>query len=249
MEIHLVLHPAYSHSGKLRALLRQALLDKGLPTEWQEFRAGDSLESVPEVSDRSNAIVGNGKTLLEFGNQEVPDLKKLKAALGCQPGCSCSTAAEERSFQWKRAGTLAGSLLLSIGIAIFPKCPMCWAAWMSMLGVLGLESVPYSPWMQPLILVGLLINLYFIYKKARLTQRMLPFWLTCGGTAFVLLFSLLRTTTPLLYLGMLLLVSGSLLNLLSATHFQSLESWVKKRWLSGAKQASISPNSFKNVNP
>ena len=229
MEIHLVLHPAYSHSGKLRALLRQALLDKGLPTEWQEFRAGDSLESVPEVSDRSNAIVGNGKTLLEFGNQEVPDLKKLKAALGCQPGCSCSTAAEERSFQWKRAGTLAGSLLLSIGIAIFPKCPMCWAAWMSAFGFAGLENLPYQGWMLPLMIGLLGLNFFALLRNARKRHGYGPFFISLAGATILLIGRFVFASDLCLYLGIGCIMCGSLWNALPRGTLRSISAWIQPK--------------------
>ncbi len=73
-------------------------------------------------------------------------------------------------------GTLA-----ALGVALFPKCPICWAAYLSAFGVAGLGSIPYSPWLQPLLAVAMLVNLGSMWLRGRASGRMSPFWLAGAG--------------------------------------------------------------------
>src|SRR5690606_37188336 len=72
------------------------------------------------------------------------------------------------------------SMLLSILIAFFPKCPVCWAVYMSMFGSLGLAKLPYMRWLLPVLLVFLALHLFLLYRKA--AQRgYLPFVASLAG--------------------------------------------------------------------
>jgi protein SCO1/2 len=77
-------------------------------------------------------------------------------------------------------------LLSSIGIAFFPKCPVCWAAYLSMLGIAGVEQIPYSPWLQPLMIGILMVNLASVWQRGRQTGRFVAFYLVAAG-AFALI--------------------------------------------------------------
>lgn len=75
---------------------------------------------------------------------------------------------------------------VALALALFPKCPFCWAAYLSLFGIMGLGSIPYSPWLQPVLAILLLSNLTSIWFRARATGRMLPFYLvTAGAIAIV----------------------------------------------------------------
>lgn len=104
------------------------------------------------------------------------------------------------------------SVLLSLGIAFFPKCPFCWAAYMSMLGSIGLVRLPYLPWMLPVLLVLLAIHLVLMLRQLR-ERRYGPFACSILGAACILLG---RSVAPLgawlLLPGIGLLVAGSLWN-------------------------------------
>jgi protein SCO1/2 len=73
-------------------------------------------------------------------------------------------------------GTLA-----SLGVAFFPKCPMCWAGYLSVFGIAGLNQIPYSPWLQPLLIAVMLINLASVWLRARSIGRMNAFYLVSAG--------------------------------------------------------------------
>ena len=104
-------------------------------------------------------------------------------------------------------GTLA-----ALGVALFPKCPICWAAYLSAFGVAGLGSIPYSPWLQPLLAAAMLVNLGSMWLRGRATGRMAPFWL---GAAGALLIGAARFGLPLegtALVGVALTLAGSLLS-------------------------------------
>jgi len=112
----------------------------------------------------------------------------------------------------KRTVRSAGSMLLSIIIAFFPKCPFCWAIYMSMFGCVGIAKLPYMKWLLPVLLVFLALHLFMLYRKAARIGY-IPFGISVFGAA-VILFT--RTFFPyedwLLIIGMLCIISGSLLN-------------------------------------
>ncbi len=113
------------------------------------------------------------------------------------------------------------SVLLSIVIAFFPKCPLCWAVYMSMFSCLGLAKMAYLSWLLPVLLVFLGIHLFMLYKKARRLAYYLPFLMSLVGALTILA---ARTFIPgdkwLLFLGMALIISGSLLNTFSGNRLQ-----------------------------
>lgn len=231
MSIHLILHPDYSQSAALKSRLKDALESKGLLTDWQEFQAGDIDPENPQEAERINAILKEGKVLLEFGNDTLPEMHQLNEALGCGPACACDTA-KSRKFQWKKTGTLAGSILLSLGIALFPKCPMCWAAYMSALGFAGLENLPYQGWMLPVMIALLGLNFYILLKSARKRNFYGPFIIGLSGGLFLLIGRFWLNWEAALYIGVIGIMAGSLWNALPANSFQFVTNWIKPRKIS-----------------
>ncbi|RZJ53201.1 MAG: hypothetical protein EOO44_09285 [Flavobacterium sp.] len=112
------------------------------------------------------------------------------------------------------------SMLLSVFIAFFPKCPVCWAVYMSMFGSLGLVRLPYMGWLLPVLLFFLAIHLYMIYKKSSATSY-LPFLLSLTGAAIILIarFSF-NNEKWILISGMICIISGSLLSQFPAIRLQ-----------------------------
>ncbi len=133
---------------------------------------------------------------------------------GCQCGCAPAPASATPARQ--RAGHLFRALpptLLSIGIAFFPKCPLCWAAYLSVLGSLGVAHLPtYQPWMLPLLEALLLGHLYLLFRQLA-ARRYGPFACSVVGAGCLLLGRLVLPQHPGLALaGIGALVLGSLLN-------------------------------------
>jgi protein SCO1 len=85
-----------------------------------------------------------------------------------------------------KAASSAAGTLASLAVAFFPKCPVCWAAYLSFFGIAGLERIPYSPWLQPLLAAVMLINLASLWLRGRSTGRWSGFCLaTAGALAIV----------------------------------------------------------------
>lgn len=103
------------------------------------------------------------------------------------------------------------SMFLSILIAFFPKCPVCWAVYMSMFGSLGLAQLPYMGWLLPVLMVFMVVHLFMIYKKST-AKNYLPFLLSLTGTLIILIgrFSF-ADEKWLLITGMIFIITGSLL--------------------------------------
>jgi hypothetical protein len=112
----------------------------------------------------------------------------------------------------KRTGRSLPSICMTILIAFFPKCPVCWAVYMSMFGSVGLAQIPFMPWLLPVLVFILAIHLAMLYKSAS-QKGFLPFTISLAGTLMILA---VRTFFPpeqwLLITGMTLVICGSLLN-------------------------------------
>ncbi len=106
---------------------------------------------------------------------------------------------------------------VAVGLALFPKCPFCWAAYLSLFGIAGLQSIPYSPWLQPVLAVMLLLNLTSIWFRARSTGRMMPFYLVTAGAFLVIVSKVVVGVDVASLLGVLLTLTGSLWSSLSAS--------------------------------
>jgi len=106
----------------------------------------------------------------------------------------------------------------SLAVAFFPKCPICWAAYMSVFGIAGLEQIPYSPWLQPVLVVVILINLASVWFRERSSGRMYPFYLVCAGALAILVSKLgIGWESPRIW-GVSLTLAGSLLSALNRTN-------------------------------
>lgn len=106
--------------------------------------------------------------------------------------------------------------LVALGVAFFPKCPFCWAAYMSVFGIARLEQIPYSPWLQPILVALMLLNLFSVWVRGRATRRMNGFSLVAAGAI-----AIVASKTGLGFAhadtwGVVLTLVGSLLSALSS---------------------------------
>ena len=120
----------------------------------------------------------------------------------------------------KKTAKALPTMLLSVLIAFFPKCAMCWGMYMSMFGSLELAQLPYMGWILPVLLGFLGIHLFMLYRTV-VQNGYLPFLLSLVGAIVILI---VRTYFPsekwLLITGMMLIISGSLLNSFFNTHLK-----------------------------
>ncbi len=98
---------------------------------------------------------------------------------------------------------------VAVGLALFPKCPLCWAAYLSLFGIAGLESIPYSPWLQPVLAIMLLLNITSVWFRGRSTGRMMPFYLVTAGALAIILAKVFNGPTVAAMFGIILTLSGS----------------------------------------
>ena len=106
-------------------------------------------------------------------------------------------------------------MLGSVGYAFFPKCPVCWAAYLSVFGLTSLEGIPYSAWLQPVLIFLMLLNLLSVWLRSRATGRMSPFFLVATGAVAIVLSRIglgLEQAAPW---GIVLTLAGSLLSAMS----------------------------------
>ncbi len=108
--------------------------------------------------------------------------------------------------------------LASLGVAFFPKCPLCWAAYLSMFGIAGLGHISYSSWLQPVLGAVMAINVATAWLQARSTGRMLGFFLVCAGAAAIVVSKLEIGGESVATWGVALTFAGSLLTALRAKH-------------------------------
>jgi len=120
---------------------------------------------------------------------------------------AASTNPKNFTPQGKLASPVFGTLA-ALGLALFPKCPLCWAGYMSFFGIAGLEGIPYSPWLQPLLAVMIAINLGSVWLRARATGRMMGFLLVSAG-ALTLVLSKASGLQKAAIAGVLLTMAGS----------------------------------------
>jgi mercuric ion transport protein len=110
------------------------------------------------------------------------------------------------SFRFKSLSSVA----LSVLIAFFPKCPLCWAAYMSLFGFLGLSQLPYMSWLLPVLLLFMGIYLIILYKKSP-KKGYIPFQLSLAGAVLLLIGKLFFPLEKwIALLGMIFIIASSL---------------------------------------
>ena len=111
---------------------------------------------------------------------------------------------------------------VALALALFPKCPLCWAAYMSLFGIAGIGSIPYSPWLQPILAILLLVNLASIWLRARSTGRMTPFYLASVGAVALIASKVFAGLDPLGTAGVICTLAGSIWSAIAATNRRQL---------------------------
>jgi protein SCO1/2 len=108
-----------------------------------------------------------------------------------------------------RAAASVLGTLASLGIAFFPKCPICWATYMSAFGISSLVPIPYSPWLQPVLFGVIVLNLAAVGWRGRSTKRMTGFALVAVGALAVVATKLGAVPEHASLLGVALTMAGS----------------------------------------
>lgn len=139
----------------------------------------------------------------------------------------------------KTSYRLTASSLIPLIVIFFPKCPICWAAYLSFFGISSLKSIPYSPWLLPVFILLMSVNLFSAFNQAKSNNRYGPFYLSFAGILITLIPGIYLDFQYASYFGLIMLFAGSLLgNLvyrknsadvllrtLKKRHFSFLKSW------------------------
>lgn len=130
--------------------------------------------------------------------------------------CNCNSpqcqGIKEPASKMKKSMRSIPSLLLSLVIAFFPKCPMCWAVYMSMLGSFGFVTIPYMGWLFPVFLLFSVFYLWLLFVKAS-EKGYGPFILSILGFIIILIGRVFFGGNQWVsIIGMLCVFSGSLWN-------------------------------------
>lgn len=173
------------------------------------------------VLDREGRIASSFERL-QWGEQQVVDraikvLHESPSTPGSTPVLRGGMAPPGRTRVLSMMGAVA-----PIAYAFFPKCPVCWATYLSMAGVAGLERVPYSPWLQPLLFAGILVNLGSVWMRARSALRSTAFGLVTAGALAIIVSRVSGSSASVAILGVVLTIVGSLLSTAATTRRASL---------------------------
>ena len=115
------------------------------------------------------------------------------------------------------------SVVISLLIGLFPKCPACWAAYLSIFGSYSISKLPYMPWLMPIFLGFLGLHLYLIFRKIK-TKGMGPFAISLLGAVIIIGGKMLFSeSNALIISGMICILIGSLWNSFSLQRKQLLE--------------------------
>jgi protein SCO1/2 len=85
----------------------------------------------------------------------------------------------------RAAAPLIGAVA-SVGVAFFPKCPVCWATYLSMFGIAGLDRIPLPSWLPLLLAAAMLINLASAWFRGWVTARFTGPLLVSAGAAVIM---------------------------------------------------------------
>lgn len=124
-------------------------------------------------------------------------------------------------FPFKKTRLLSNvsSGLIYLAMILFPKCPLCLGAYLSAVGITGVNTQSLSPWLRYILLLAVALNISLVYLRARKRSHFLPFYFSLfGGLLLVLNFLTPYQSPPLI--GLLLVMTGSILNALPLYHFK-----------------------------
>ncbi len=103
--------------------------------------------------------------------------------------------------------------LLSLALALFPKCPLCGATYLSLSGIIAMPQLPAFYWLFPLMLALVIVNLGSIWYQAHRRRRYLSFVIAALGTALLVGPGLALEIPYALGAGIALVMAGSLIGI------------------------------------
>jgi protein SCO1/2 len=152
---------------------------------------------------------------LHWDEGEVVDHAVRVLNEGSEPADETAPRAADPPARGGAASPVLGTLA-SLGVALFPKCPVCWAGYLSLFGIAGLQRIPYSPWLQPVLAAVMLVNVASVWLRARATGRMSAFYLVTAGALAIFASTLAPGWRGAAAWGIGLTLAGSVWSVLGA---------------------------------
>ncbi len=104
------------------------------------------------------------------------------------------------------------SILLSAGMAFFPKCPLCVMAYLSAFGISGMNALWVGNWLFPAMMVLFGINILVLAMRCRTNRFFLPLYLSCTGVVILIGDHLLLHEKAVTMAGLICILAGALTN-------------------------------------
>ena len=101
----------------------------------------------------------------------------------------------------------------SAAAAFLPKGPMCWAAYLSAFGIAAFERIPYSPWLLPILIGFMIVNVASAWPGSR--GDVMAFALSVAGAQMFLVLGVGCEVPIAAPIGVALSLVGSLLSVKS----------------------------------
>jgi protein SCO1/2 len=117
-----------------------------------------------------------------------------------------------RFFKLKSTLKTMVSAVTPVFIILLPKCPFCFAAYLSIFGLAGSRFMPLFRYLLPALLLITAVNIFVLYRMARIRKHFLSVYLCGAGSALVILSSQLDNLKLLFIPGFILLGIGALAN-------------------------------------
>lgn len=220
----------------------------GLQSLYRELELGVSYSGSAVMSHRIEAFVldDRGSVKASFNRLQL-DVEEVVSVLRSQ-------IVERDHLPATRSGRAArtGVVMAGIGLALFPKCPFCFAAYLSAFGLIGASSIKPTGLFVP-VLVGFMgLNLMLIWRSARRRNYPTPFYVGVAGTICLTL-SLMFNETLLRLPAVSLLLCASAMQVVPSNLLSILRSrtrrlvrkipilWTELRARSDGSMRSASP--------
>jgi len=166
----------------------------------------DLLGAAPNSDDMSCRIYPNSPS----PNRGVPAAATIVAAMQAADANGKLSA----GIPSKKFFGLNLSMLPTFGIALLPKlfCPACWPAYAGLLSSMGLGFFDYTPYLLPAMLFFIAIALGALVYRASQRHGHRPFYLGLVASGILLLSKFHFDNDPLMWFGLVLLMTASLWN-------------------------------------
>jgi len=211
-----------------RAQLKEALIQKGLPSEWKEWVRQDSnvpahvsFYGSPTILIDGHDVAGGSPT---SGTDQCRIYRDKKGKLQKAPTVEMILSAMENpkkpkvSFNkvtnhknhWKRLG----AVFPLIGTVFIPglTCPACWPAYAGLLSALGTGFFNYTPYLFPLMVIFVLITLFTLGFRAKARHGYHPLILGIFSSMVLIIGRFTLDSNWVLYGGIGFLIAASIWN-------------------------------------